>query len=89
MSLNANRTGLALALTCAIVYSVCAAVSALWPVFVFGVATALVHAISLTPSGPMTFASFMYGLITVAVFGYVSGLVFALAWNVERPATPR
>lgn len=89
MLLQPNRTGIALGATSAILYAACALLTAIWPQIAFGIASSLAHSISLSPGGPLTWGSFFYGLVTFTIFGYVTGAVFALVWNMERPATPR
>ncbi len=90
MKLSPNRSGITLAVTFAILYVGCALLSFAWPGLLVGIAASWAHSInvaSLAPGPSVTFGSMLYGLLTFMVFGYISGGVFALAWNVQRPAT--
>jgi 2TM family of unknown function (DUF5676) len=89
MWLNPNKTGLALGATLVIVYAICGLLSAVWPQFIFGIATTIAHSLTLTPGTPITAGSFLYGVLSFAVVGYVTGAIFAFAWNISRPATLR
>lgn len=81
MNTNAPwKTGVALALTMAISYGVCAVLYALWPDRGVDFLNALFHGLDFhkldTPE-PFTFAKFMYPLMVLAVWGFMVGTVFA------------
>ena len=61
----------------------CAALVAIFPGFSFGIAATLAHSLVLTQGGTMPFGSFLYGLVALIIVGYLSGVVYAFAWNLQ------
>lgn len=82
--MQAHRNGLALAATFAVLYIACALLTVLWPGLIFGTAASWAHAILLTPNTSTTWASFLYGLVTFAIFGYICGVLFSVTANALR-----
>ncbi len=80
-------TGLALAVTAALLNALCAAVVALWPVQAIAFANAWAHGLDLQlirATAPMTLPGFLYGLIGIAAIGFVVGAVYAWVYNQVR-----
>lgn len=89
MKLSPNKSGITLGATFAVLYVGCALLSFVWPELLVGIAASWAHSMnvaSLAPGPSVTFGSLLYGLVTFTIFGYVTGALFALAWNVDRPA---
>ena len=77
----------ALAITLALLNSVCAVLVGLWPQQAIAFANTWAHGLDLTPlmsDAPMTFARFAYGLIGLSVIGFVIGAVYAWLYNRSR-----
>ncbi len=77
---NPWRTGLALSLTIAIGYSVCAGLYALWPSQGVDLLNAIFHGLDfhkLEPSLPFTFGMFLYPLLVFVLWGFLVGTLFA------------
>lgn len=79
------KTGLALSLTMAVSYFVCAVLYGLWPEQGVDFLNALFHGLDfhklITPV-PFTFAIFLYPLAVLMVWGFLVGTVFAWLHNV-------
>ena len=73
--------GLALAITFGVLNLGCALLSAVVPQFLFGIAVSWAHSVTLTPGGPFSFGSFLYGFCTFVIFGYITGIIFVFSWN--------
>lgn len=75
-------TGLALAVTAALLNSLRAAAVALWPAEAISFANAWTHGLDLqqiSATAPLT--CFAYGLIGIAAIGFVVGVVYAWVYN--------
>ncbi len=80
----AHPTGLALSVTASIVYSVCAFFVAVMPGQTMKFFNDWFHGIdlsSLLTVKQITFGTFFRGLIEIAVFAYITGLIYGLAYN--------
>jgi len=79
------KTGVALALTLATTYSICALLYALWPDAGIDFLNALFHGLDfrklLSPQ-PFGFWMFLYPLLVMTVWGFVVGTLFA--WLNQR-----
>lgn len=74
------KTGLALSLTMAVSYFVCAILYGLWPEKGIDFLNALFHGLDfhkLVTPVPFTFATFLYPLVVLMVWGFLVGTVFA------------
>ncbi|SME92331.1 DUF5676 family membrane protein [Pseudogulbenkiania subflava] len=74
------KTGLALALTMAFSYIVCALLYRQWPAQGIDFLNALFHGLDfhkLASPAPFTLAVFLYPLVVLALWGFVVGTVFA------------
>jgi len=84
-TLAPTRFGGALAVTGAAAYLVCAAAFALWPDGTLDFFNALFHGVDLAPlkpgRKPLTLGVFVYGLAGIVVAAFLSGVVFAVAYN--------
>ncbi len=84
-TLNPWTTGVALAVTLAIVYALCAAAFALWPAATLDFFNAWFHGLNLAGlqagAKPFTVGVFVYGLVDIVAFGLVTGAVFAVSYN--------
>jgi hypothetical protein len=77
-------TGLALAITVALFYALCALASALWPDGTIAFFNAWMHSVDLKAieaTRPMTLGLFVYGLISIALVGFIVGIVYAWVYN--------
>lgn len=77
---------LAVTLSSAVIYSVCALAFMLWPDATLGFFNAWFHGLDLSVLRPVTdkdftFGAFLYGLAGVAVTSFVMGLLVALFYN--------
>ena len=81
-------SGSALALTLAIVYTLCAAAFALWPGATLEFFNAWFHGIDLSalkpPSEKFTLGIFIYGLGGIVLTGFVTGAIYATMYNWVR-----
>ena len=88
--LNPWVVGGALTITVAAIYIVCAAAFAVAPDVTLGFFNAWFHGLNLAElkagAKPFTFGIFVYGLVGISVSGFVSGAIFAVAYNLLRPA---
>ncbi len=78
--------GLAMALSSAVIYSVCAFAFMLWPDATLGFFNAWFHGLDLSVLRPVagkdfTSGVFLYGFTGVAVTSFVMGLLVALFYN--------
>lgn len=90
--LNPWKTGVALALALAVLYTVCAGAFALWPQATLEFFHAWFHGLNLTgmQSGakPFTLGLFSYGLVGVSASAFVTGALYALFANwLNRPVS--
>ena len=79
------RTGLALAVTAALVNSFCAAAVASWPEESIRLANTWSHGLDLQlikSTVPQTLGGFAYGLAAIAAISFVVGSAFAWLYNV-------
>ncbi len=77
-------TGSAVAVTAAVLNSVCAAAVALWPEGSIAFANTWMHGVDLQmikATAPSTLTAFLTGLIGMAVIGFVAGVVYAWVYN--------
>jgi hypothetical protein len=77
---NPWKTGIALSLTVAIVYSLCAGLYALWPSQGIDLLNAIFHGLDfhkLEPSLPFTFQMFLYPVVVFVIWGFLVGTLFA------------
>jgi len=73
-----HPTGLALAITLAILWVVCSLLYAVAPVTWLSFAATLFHGFQMiSPPPPMTLTGFLLGFFALAVAGYVGGWLFA------------
>jgi hypothetical protein len=84
--LDALTTGLAAAITFAVLYSICALAFALFPDGTLAFLNAWFHGMDLgllRPAGGevWTVGDFLYGLLGVSVTAFVAGFLFALVSN--------
>lgn len=84
-TLNPWTTGAALATTVTLLYALCAAAFALWPTATVGYFDAWFHGLNLAGlqvgAKPFTPGGFIYGLLGIAAWGFATGAVFALSYN--------
>ena len=83
-SMNPWKTGVALALTLAIGYTVCAGAYALAPERGIDFLNALFHGLDfrkLVTAGPFTFLMFAYPLFVFVVWGFLVGALYAWLHN--------
>lgn len=87
-ALNPLGTGLALALTAAIVYLLCTLAFFLWPSGTLAFFSAWFHGIDLSTlkgtSDALTIGRFIYGLCGIVVAALLVGVVYAWINNVVR-----
>lgn len=79
-----HPTGLAFALTAGVVYVVCAILVALWPQQSISFFGSWFHGVDLTKiavAPQITIVSFVVGLISVIIFAYLVGALYAWAYN--------
>ena len=85
--LNVLGTGVALAVTLALLNAVCAVVVNLWPAQAIAFANAWMHGLDLRPlmsDLPLSLARFAYGLVGLSVIGFLIGTVYAWLYNRMR-----
>ena len=83
-SMNPWKTGVTLAVTFAIAYTVCAVVYALAPERGIDFLNALFHGLDfrkLVTAGPFTFLMFAYPLFVFVVWGFLIGALYAWLHN--------
>jgi hypothetical protein len=89
VTLQPLRTGLALAATATILYVVCAAAFALAPGTTLDFLNAWFHGVDLSVlkpgAKPFGWGTFLYGLVGVAIAAFVTGVVYAVAYNLLGP----
>lgn len=90
---NPVVTGATLAITPAILNSVCVLAVVLWPDQAISFANAWSHGVDFTiikATTPITLGSFLYGLVRIAGVGFVIGVVYAWVYNLlNRTRRPR
>lgn len=86
--LNPWAAGSALAITLAIVYTLCAAAFALWPGATLEFFNAWFHGVDLRVLQPtaraFTLGVFLYGLSGIVLTGFVTGAIYAVMYNLAR-----
>jgi hypothetical protein len=86
------RTGLALAATVALFYSLCTLVEVALPSQFMNFMNALFHGLDfskLASSEPYRLASFLYALLVMAIWAFAAGACFAVIHNVLSGARRR
>lgn len=79
------QTGLALSVTVALFYSLCALVQVLWPAQFIGFVNALFHGMdfrALQTVAPNPWRDYSYALLVMALWAFVVGAFFASFYNV-------
>jgi YHS domain-containing protein len=88
-NLQPLRTGFALAMTGAVLYVVCAAAFAAWPEATVSFFNAWVHGVDLSVlkpgAKPFGWGTFLYGLVGIAIVAFLTGVVYAVAYNQLGP----
>lgn len=82
--LYVHPVGLALALTGSIIYALCAFFVVILPTQTLKFFNYWFHGIDLAPiyrQPQITVGSFLFGLVSVIVFTYITGAIFAWAYN--------
>ena len=82
--LNPFSVGLATAVTLASVNALCAAAVALWPDATLDFFNSFAHGLDLKPlksTEPLALGRFLFGLVGLAVVGFVAGSFFAWTYN--------
>ena len=77
-------TGTAVAVTAALLNSLCAVAVALWPEESIGFANSWMHGLDLQmikATAPPTLTAFVCGLIGIAAIGFITGVVYAWVYN--------
>lgn len=86
--LNPWAAGSALAVTLAIIYTLCAAAFALWPSATLEFFNAWFHGVDLRVLQPtarvFTLGVFLYGLSGIVLTGFVTGATYAVMYNLVR-----
>lgn len=86
--LNPWAVGAALAITLALLYGVCAAAFAIAPAATIDFFNAWFHGLNLAGiqagAKPFTWGVFVYGLAGLAASAFISGLLFAVSYNLVR-----
>ena len=80
MNVQPTENGVALGLTLAVSYTVCAVASALWPENGIDFLNALFHGLDfrkLAVATPMTFSTFFYPLVILTLWGFAVGTLYA------------
>jgi hypothetical protein len=83
-SMNPWKTGVTLAVTLAMTYTLCAIVYALAPERGIDFLNALFHGLDfrkLVAAGPFTFLTFAYPLLVFVVWGFLVGALYAWLHN--------
>jgi len=82
-NLNTKTTGLALGITSAIIYIICAATYWIWPNLVINYSNYLFHGVDITAitNKAITFGNTIIGLIIIFVSAYLIGILFAALYN--------
>lgn len=79
------QTGLALSVTVALFYSLCALVEVLWPTQFMAFMNALFHGIDFRPLQgfqPHPWRDYIYALFVIALWAFVLGTFYASFYNV-------
>jgi len=82
--LNTLSVGLSAAITAAILSALCAAAFAAWPDATIDFFNSWMHGLDLSKArstAPITVGRVLYGLIGIAIVGFVAGVVFASMHN--------
>lgn len=82
--LSPVTVGLAMAITLAIVNTLCAVVVWLWPDAAFTIAGSFAHGLNfraMQSTEPLSLGRFLAGLISIGIIGFVIGAVFAWSYN--------
>jgi hypothetical protein len=77
-------TGTAVAVTAALLNSLCAVAVALWPEESIRFANSWMHGLDLQmikATAPATLTAFLRGLIGIAAIGFITGVVYAWVYN--------
>jgi 2TM family of unknown function (DUF5676) len=77
-------TGTAVAVTAALLNSLCAVAVALWPEESIRFANTWIHGLDLQmikATAPLTLPAFLRGLIGIAAIGFITGVVYAWVYN--------
>jgi hypothetical protein len=85
--LHPITVGLAMALTLAIVNTVCALIVWLWPDAALSIVGSFAHGLNfqaVQSAEPLGLGRFAVGLISIAVIGFILGAVFAWSYNTLR-----
>jgi hypothetical protein len=85
--LDTLRVGLSAAITAAILSALCAAAFAAWPDATIEFFNSWMHGLDLgkaRSTAPITIGRVVYGVIGIAIVGFVSGVVFASVHNSMR-----
>ncbi len=85
--LNPLTVGLAMAITLAIVNTLCAVVVWLWPDAAFSIVGSFAHGLdfrAVQSSELLGLGRFLVGLISIGAIGFVVGAVFAWVYNALR-----
>lgn len=82
--LSITATGIALAITFALMSALCALAFFVVPEATLDFFGAFMHGLDLKTvksAAPITLARALYGVVGLAIVGFVAGVVFALAYN--------
>ena len=82
--LSPFSVGSATAVTLTIVNALCAVAVALWPDAVLEFFNSFAHGLDLKPlksTEPLGLGRFLFGLVGLAVVGFVAGAIFAWVYN--------
>ena len=80
----AHPTGFALGLTSGVLYTVCAVAVSVWPLQTLRFFNSWMHAVDLTKvfmPPQITPISFLRGLISIIIAGYLTGVLFGWIYN--------
>ena len=85
MEVNTLGSGIALAITLALVSGLCAVAFVLVPDATLDFFGAFMHGLDLKAiksGGPVSFGRVLYGMIGLSIIGFIVGFVFAWTYNV-------
>lgn len=85
--LHPITVGSAMAITLAIVNTVCALIVWLWPEAALGIIGSFAHGLdfrAVQSAEPLELGRFLIGLISIAAIGFVLGAVYAWSYNALR-----
>jgi hypothetical protein len=89
VKLQPLRAGLALSVTAAILYVVCAAAFAWAPDATLDFFNAWVHGVDLSVlkpgAKPFGWGTFLYGFVGLVITAFLTGVVYAVAYNLLGP----